>query len=117
MNRGYVKTEKRFLLPTRLGEKAVDSLRGHFAFADYEFTRNMEQALDDIAEGKAQYKAVISAAHAQLEQELTAFAKVTGKVCPKCGKPMIHRVKKPGKDGNGGYDFWGCSGWPECKGE
>jgi len=33
---------------------------------------------------------------------------------------MIHRVKKPGKDGPGkskkdGYDFWGCSGWPECK--
>jgi ssDNA-binding Zn-finger/Zn-ribbon topoisomerase 1 len=29
-------------------------------------------------------------------------AKTTGKVCPKCGK--------------GGYDFWGCTGWSECKG-
>ena len=44
-----------------------------------------------------------------------AFAKAIGKVCEKCGKPMVHRVKKPGKDGKGGYDFWGCSGWPECK--
>ena len=115
--RGYVKTEKRFLLPTQLGEKVVDALCGHFAFADYEFTRNMEQALDDIAEGKALYKAVISAAHEQLEQELAAFARATGRACPRCGKPMVHRVKKPGKDGKGGYDFWGCSGWPECKGE
>ena len=23
----------------------------------------------------------------------------------------------PGKDGKGGYDFWGCSGWPECDGK
>lgn len=115
VSRGYVKTEKRFLVPTPLGGKVVDSLRGHFAFMDYEFTRNMEQALDDITCGKAQYKAVISAAYVQLEQELQAFTKATGKACPKCGRPMVHRIKKPGKDGKGGYDFWGCSGWPECK--
>ena len=74
----------------------------------------MEQALDDIAEGKAQYKAVVSAAHAQLAKELDVFTKATGKACPKCGKAMVHRVKKAGKDGKGGYDFWGCSGYPEC---
>ena len=115
-SRGYVKTEKRFLVPTPLGEKVVDTLRGNFAFVEYAFTKGMEQSLDDIAEGKAEYLSVIAAAHAQLEQELTAFAKITGKVCPKCGKPMVHRMKKAGKDGKGGYDFWGCTGWPECKG-
>ena len=114
-NRGYVKTEKRFLVPTPLGEKVVDTLRGNFAFVEYAFTKGMEQSLDDIAEGKAEYRAVIAAAHAQLEQELAAFAKSTGKACPKCGKPMVHRMKKAGKDGKGGYDFWGCTGWPECK--
>ena len=112
---GYVKTEKRFLVPTPLGEKVVGILRGHFSFVEYEFTRNMEQALDDIAEGKGQYKVVISAAHAQLAQELESFGKATGKTCPKCGKLMIHRIKKAGQDGKGGYDFWGCTGWPECK--
>lgn len=115
MNRGYVKTEKRFLVPTPLGVMVVDGLRGNFSFVEYEFTRTLEQALDDIAAGKADYHAVISEAHARLEQELQAFAKATGKVCEKCGKPMVHRVKKPGKDGKGGYDFWGCTGWPECK--
>jgi DNA topoisomerase-1 len=48
----------------------------------------------------------------QLSKGVQEFVKSTGKVCEKCGKPMVHRVKKPGK---GGYDFWGCSGWPECK--
>lgn len=115
MSRGYVKTEKRFLTPTPLGVMVVDSLRGNFSFVEYEFTRTMEQALDDIAAGKADYRAVISGAHARLEQELQTFARATGKVCPKCGKPMVRRVKKPGKDGKGGYDFWGCTGWPECK--
>ena len=113
-SRGYVTTEKRFLVPTPLGEKVVSGLCGHFSFIEYEFTRNMEQSLDDIAEGKAQYRAVIASAYDQLSREVQAFAKTTGKVCKKCGKPMVHRVKKPGKDGKGGYDFWGCSGWPEC---
>lgn len=115
MSRGYVKTEKRLLVPTPLGVMVVDGLRGNFSFVEYEFTRTMEQALDDIAAGKADYRSVISEAHARLEQELRAFAQATGKVCEKCGKPMVHRVKKPGKDGKGGYDFWGCTGWPECK--
>jgi DNA topoisomerase I, bacterial len=114
-SRKYVTTEKRFLVPTALGEKIVSGLCGHFAFIEYDFTRNMEQSLDDIAEGKAEYHTVISSAHDQLSREVQEFAKATGKVCEKCGKPMIHRVKKAGKDGKGGYDFWGCSGWPECK--
>lgn len=116
-SRGYVKTEKRFMVPTPLGVMVVDGLCGNFSFVEYEFTRIMEQALDDIATGKADYRAVVSEAHARLEQELAAFAKATGKVCEKCGKPMVHRVKKPGKDGKGGYDFWGCTGWPECSGK
>ncbi len=115
MSRGYVKTEKRFLVPTPVGVMVLDSLQGNFSFVDYEFTRTMEQALDDIAASKADYRTVVGEAHARLEQELQLFAKATGKVCEKCGKPMIHRVKKPGKDGKGGYDFWGCTGWPECK--
>ena len=116
ISRGYVKTEKRFLVPTSLGEKIVSGLCGHFSFIEYDFTRTMEQSLDDIAEGKAEYRAVIGSAHDQLSREVQEFAKATGKVCEKCGKPMVHRVKKPGKDGKGGYDFWGCTGWPECQG-
>lgn len=113
--RKYVTREKRFLVPTPLGEKVVSGLCGHFSFIEYEFTRNMEQSLDDIAEGKAQYRAVIALAYDRLLSETQAFATATGKVCEKCGKPMVHRMKKPSKDSKSGYDFWGCSGWPECK--
>jgi len=32
--------------------------------------------------------------------------------CPKCGKPLLHRLKS----GAGGFDFWSCSGFKEgCK--
>ena len=33
--------------------------------------------------------------------------------CDKCGKPMTLRTAKTGK--NAGNQFWGCSGFPDCK--
>jgi len=35
-------------------------------------------------------------------------------LCPECGKPMARRTAKSGK--NAGREFWGCTGYPECKG-
>ncbi len=35
-------------------------------------------------------------------------------VCPKCGKPMAMRTAQKGKQA--GKQFWGCTGYPECKG-
>jgi four helix bundle suffix protein len=35
-------------------------------------------------------------------------------VCPKCGKSMVLRTAKSGK--NAGQSFWGCSAYPDCKG-
>ena len=35
-------------------------------------------------------------------------------VCPKCGKPMALRTAQKGK--SAGKQFWGCTGYPECKG-
>lgn len=34
--------------------------------------------------------------------------------CPECGKPMARRKARSGK--NAGKEFWGCTGYPECKG-
>ena len=33
--------------------------------------------------------------------------------CPSCGKPMRRRTAR--KDPNAGQDFWGCSGYPDCR--
>ncbi len=35
-------------------------------------------------------------------------------VCPDCGKSMTRRTAKSGK--NSGKVFWGCTGYPDCKG-
>lgn len=34
--------------------------------------------------------------------------------CPECGKPMTRRNARSGK--NSGKEFWGCTGYPQCKG-
>ena len=35
-------------------------------------------------------------------------------VCPECGKPMCRRTARKGP--HAGQPFWGCTGYPECKG-
>jgi len=37
-----------------------------------------------------------------------------GDSCPKCGKAMVLRTARNGK--NAGQIFWGCSGYPVCNG-
>jgi len=34
--------------------------------------------------------------------------------CPQCGKPMTRRRARSGR--SAGKEFWGCTGYPECKG-
>jgi four helix bundle suffix protein len=48
--------------------------------------------------------------------DLSDRADLTNRIpeCPKCGKPMALRTAKSGK--NEGKQFWGCTGYPECKG-
>lgn len=49
------------------------------------------------------------------EERVKARAiKENAPACPECGKPMKKRVAKSGK--NAGGEFWGCTGYPECKG-
>ena len=119
LKREYVRVERRFLLPTPLGEQVVDLLTGAFSFLDFEFTKTMEASLDAIAEGKAAYKEVMNKAHAQLVREVTTFtAKYPGQertapeptefVCTACGKAIVH-MKGQRRDGSGEYDFFVCS--------
>lgn len=114
--REYVKTEKRQLMPTPSGEAVVDGLSGRFSFIEFEFTRKMEDGLDGIAEGKHGYKAVISAAYGQLERELSALAQAAGpgRACPLCGKPL-RRCSGTSKKTGQPYDFFSCTGYPDCK--
>ena len=81
---------------------------------EYETTQNLERAVDGIVEGKTSYNAVVAPAYSALVAEVDGFTRATGKVCPECVKAMRHIVK-PAKGKNKGYDFWGCTGFPDCK--
>ena len=109
VSRAYVKTDKKFLVPTATGELIVDSLVGHFEFIDLGFTREIETDLDRIANGAAAYKAVISRVDDKLQRELSTLqvSAPPKHPCPECGKPL-RRI--PGKSGH----FWGCTGHPDC---
>jgi DNA topoisomerase-1 len=126
ITRNYIDDSKKILRATDLGILVIDALKGHFAFLEYDYTRSLEQQLDDIAEGKAQYLNVVSSIDGQLKKELaqlhiapqpalafngsasakTGAAPPPGSlVCPKCKQGT---VKKPN-----GQNFYGCSRYRE----
>jgi DNA topoisomerase-1 len=130
ITRNYISDSKKILRATDLGILLIDALKGHFAFLEYDYTRSLEQQLDDIAEGKAQYLSVVSSIDGQLKKELaqlhitpqralaspltsngptpakTGAALPPGSlVCPKCKQGI---VKKPN-----GQNFYGCSRYRE----
>lgn len=106
-SRNYLMLDKRFLVPELLGEEVIDALTERFGFLDYDYTRKIEEDLDLIAEGKQSYLTVVSTAHAQLTREMEGFGGPKH-ACPECGKPLRHRIQDT-------YDFWGCSGYPDCR--
>jgi DNA topoisomerase-1 len=121
--RHYVDEQKRKLAPTDLGKLLVVSLTGHFSFADYNYTRDLEQHLDDIASGKAAYAQVLSNLDAKLNIEIGALQltprpassnpqdmtsmkpEVPGYPCPKCKVGIVRRPK--------GLEFYGCGRYKE----
>lgn len=110
-DRGYVRTEKKLLLPTDTGKLVVDTLRGRFEFMEVGFTRDVEGDLDRIAQGQDTYRGVIGRFHEGLSAQLRSLDAVEIAPrfpCPACGKGM-RRIK-----GSHGF-FWSCSGYPDCK--
>lgn len=124
--KGYVKLEKRYLVPTPLAEKIYDALKGKFRFIEVGFTKNLEEALDKITAGERTYSEVVHAVHDVLKAELQAIGvthtdqkretpkpavDASGEAvkCPKCGKTMVQRSGAKGA-------FFGCSTYPKCDG-
>lgn len=112
-SRGYISEDaKGFLSPSQTAFTIIDALAGRFAFAELAYTRDVEAQLDRIAEGKAGYLGVVSAANEQLDRELASLAGVApvGPVheCPTCKQPMRRRA-------HGKTHFWGCTAYPECR--
>lgn len=115
--REYVTLDKKRFQPTDVGEVVNKFLTEHFArYVDYEFTARMEDQLDVISEGKAEWVPVLREfwgdfAHTIEEKEKVSRSDITQEVldenCPKCGKVLTLRLGRRGR-------FVGCSGYPEC---
>ncbi|RJQ30604.1 type I DNA topoisomerase [Candidatus Parcubacteria bacterium] len=117
--RNYVgKNEQRRFVPTETGMLVNDLLVEHFPqIVDVGFTAKMEEDLDKIAEGKAQWVPVLKdfyhPFHDNLlkkEKEVTKLKveEMTEELCANCGKPMMIKHGRFGK-------FLACSGFPDCK--
>jgi DNA topoisomerase-1 len=112
-HRDYVTIEKRFLVPMPMGEKVVEALSGRFGFLEYDFTSKLEDELDQVAAGTADYLTVVTDAHEQISKELASFVSALAHHCPECGKPLRHLLRTESK-GKKGYNFWSCTGYPIC---
>ncbi len=117
-DREYVTLEQKRFLPTETGEVVNKFLTEHFGqYVDYNFTAKLEDQLDDIANGKRQWKPVMQQFWKGFDKEVKAkedipraelTAENLDEVCPKCGQHQLQI--KFGKRGR----FIACSGYPEC---
>ena len=116
----YVIKEGKYLRPTPLGEVVTGLMKEHFSdIVDVKFTNHMEEELDGIENGKADWRSVLGEFYEDFDEELKqAETKMDGvkikvpdvlsdEYCEVCGRQMV--VKK-GKFGH----FLACPGFPEC---
>ncbi len=116
--RGYVRRERKALVPTELGIEVTNFLKPFFPeIMDVEFTAQMEDSLDKIEEGDRKWVDTVQEFYAQFEKDLKKASKEgrnvkvgapTGEQCPECGKGLVERWSRYGK-------FIACSAYPECK--
>jgi DNA topoisomerase-1 len=118
----YVRRDGKVLVPTDLGFAVCDLLVDAFSdLFDYEFTAQMEDKLDNIANGRAQRASTLqefwSGLHSALGQAESQMPRVqlqrdepkpTGQKCPECGGNLVQREGRRGK-------FVGCANYPACK--
>ena len=119
LTRCYVVREEKQLYPTELGSLVVDLMKDYFTdIINVEFTASMEEKLDKIEEGQAEWHQVIADFYGPFAKTLAAAEKEiekiviepeqSGELCEKCGKPMVYRMGRYGR-------FLACSGFPECR--
>jgi DNA topoisomerase-1 len=117
-DRGYVKKEGGKFYPTELGVVVTDQLVKTFDdIFDVRYTARMEQELDNIEDGKIEWRTAMAEFYdkfkidleraAETMEDIKRMEKPTGIACEKCGKEMVLRWGKHGT-------FVGCSGYPEC---
>jgi DNA topoisomerase-1 len=119
-DRGYVKLEKRRFYAQKIGEIVTDRLIENFDdLMNYNFTANMENKLDEIAQGDQEWKRVLDAFYADFREQVYAADDSMRRNepvpadqihCPNCGRPMVIRTARTGV-------FLSCTGYDLPKDE
>jgi len=110
-NRGYIKKEKKALVPLQIGRLVCEVLERFFPeIINVDFTAKMEEDLDKVAEGEKEWTEILQEFYSRYDVMLKeAKEKVAGgRICPRCNSPLI---VKEGPYGS----FLGCSNFPRCK--
>ena len=118
--RGYVEKQGRTLLPTATGDVVSSFIEQYFGeYISDTFTSEMENELDEIAEGKRGYEKTLKDFYGPFTKAVKSKAKIpkiTGMgdapaefPCPICGGPMEYKLSKSGR-------FMSCKRFPECLG-
>ncbi len=119
LTRRYIEKVQKQLIPTDLGKIVNKLLIENFSdIINVEFTANMEEEFDKIAEGNEEWKKVISEFYTPFEQVVEKVEKELEHVkleyeesdvpCEKCGRMMVIKYGRYGK-------FLACPGYPECQ--
>ena len=119
LDRVYIEKDKKFLVPTNLGEVVNDMLEEYFKeIVDVAFTAEMENKLDMVAENKENYVQMLREFYDPFItnlndvedkiQKVKLPEEVTDIKCELCGRNMVIKQGKFGK-------FLACPGYPECK--
>ena len=119
ISRGYVARENKRLIPTELGKIVNDMMCKNFPnIVDIAFTAGMEEELDEVEAGKAEWHGIIADFYGPFEKTLEEADKNIEKVaiedqvsdvpCEKCGAMMVYKMSRYGK-------FLACPNFPECR--
>ena len=119
ITRGYVSREKKRLYPTELGRMITAMMTEYFGtIIDTEFTASLEDKLDTVEEGTAQWKDILrefyppfaemlGVAEEQIEK-VEVKDEVSDVACDKCGSLMVYKMGRFGK-------FLACPNFPVCR--
>ena len=119
LERRYIEKEQKQLIPTELGKITNKLLIENFTnVINVEFTADIENKFDSIAEGKANWRNIIGEFYEPFKENVEKVEKelehvelveeVSDVPCDKCGRMMVYKYGKFGK-------FLACPGYPECK--
>lgn len=117
--RNYVELDNKVFYPTELGILVNDLLQEYFnQVVNEEFTAELEEKLDEIADGELEWRKVVDDFYVDFRKELTKAEEeidkieikdeVTDEICEKCGRNMVIKTGRFGK-------FLACPAYPECR--